>query len=93
MDNDFCRDCKPEDKKYLEEFQDAITADKKKKNQYYGFRPVDMFELNVGLFQALIFPEKYRHIRLPAPFYIPTYTFQQKTSFSVSLNANGKNFI
>lgn len=38
----------------------------------------------------MVMPEKYKFVRFPAPFYIPTYTYQQRTSYSVNLNANGK---
>jgi len=52
-------------------------------------RPIDIFNLKVDLYKAMIFPEKFKHIRFPAPFFLPTYTYQQKSSFVINLNANG----
>lgn len=37
----------------------------------------------------MLFPEKFKQVRFPAPFMIPTYTYQQKTSFSITTNAAG----
>jgi hypothetical protein len=77
----------------LDVFREKVKNDKAKLSQQNTFRPVDYYDLNISLFQAMISPELYRNIRFMAPFSIPTYTFQQKSSFSVNLNANGAAWI
>lgn len=52
-------------------------------------RSIDIIKLKTDLYKAMIFPELFKHVRFPAPFYLPTYTYQQKSSFVVNLNANG----
>lgn len=53
------------------------------------FRPVDIYQLSIDLYKGIAFPELYKNIRFPAPFSTPTFSFQQKTSFTADLNDKG----
>lgn len=57
------------------------------------YRPIEMYELHRTLFEALLFPEMAKGIKLPAPFQIPTYCFQQKNSFILQTNSSGCAFV
>jgi hypothetical protein len=60
-----------------------------KMDPFSSFRPIDLYNFNVSLFKGIAFPEIYSDVRFPAPFTSPTFSFQQKSSFSVDLNSNG----
>lgn len=62
-----------------------------KKAQF--FKPVDRQEISQSLYQALAFPELAKGVKLPTEFQIPSYCFQQKTSFTVATNASGNALI
>ena len=84
--NDFANEFEKEQTKenWAKDVQDLKAA-----GMPTSFRPVDYYKLNVNLFKGIAFPEIYKGVRFPAPFSNPTFSFQQKSSFSVDLNALG----
>ena len=54
---------------------------------------IDRFELSRSLYEAILFPEKIKGFKFPAPFQSLTYSFQQKNSFYVKTNEMGNCFI
>lgn len=96
-DNNMC-DC-PENRKcrcdyrdgsndYVDNFRNDIKNDKETVKGRNSYNAYEIFDAKINLFRAMINPELSQHIRFYAPFMVPTYTFNQKTSFSINLNAN-----
>ena len=71
----------------LAQFSRNVADIQKAKMPFY--RPIEIYDLHRTLFEAMIFPEQAKGIKFPAPFQIPTYTFQQKNSFTIQTNALG----
>ena len=81
-------DCKCGAFGVVEAFKKTVRGDIeaiKSRNQY---NPYEVYDTQINLFRAMINPELHKHVRFYAPFIVPTYVFQQKTSFSINLNAN-----
>lgn len=77
--------------KVVERFSKTMNEYQKKKLSYY--RPIEHKEIDRTLFEALLYPELSKGIKLPAPFQIPTYVFQQKNSFTITTNSSGNCFV
>jgi hypothetical protein len=58
-----------------------------------GSRPIDVFSYKKSLMEALLFPEIAKGIKLPSQFQIPTFSFQQRNSFTISSNSAGNCFV
>lgn len=73
MEQKVCNYCKfNNDNEQIDDFEKKIALDAQRDAQKTGFRPMEIYDLNFSLFQALISPDKFKHIRMPAPFYIPS---------------------
>jgi hypothetical protein len=84
--NDFANEF---EKEQTRENWNKDTQELKAAGMPTSFRPIDYYKLNVNLFKGIAFPEIYKGVRFPAPFSSPTFSFQQKSSFAVDLNALG----
>jgi hypothetical protein len=79
-----CNTCKIQQDQNIEEIEEFIDEERKlQRVNASQSRVYDIFKINVKLYQALLFPERFKHVRLPSTFFTPTYTFQQKSSFWV----------
>ena len=102
MEN-ICNDCRQNDSD--EDIQNVPTFIKKYnkliKQPSSGSRPIDFVDgFKKNLYEAILFPETAKGFKFPARIYIfifilafqiPTYTFQQKTSFLVKCDASTGN--
>lgn len=59
------------------------------KNISPSYRPIEIYEHKRALYEAMIFPELAKGIKFPSNFMIPTYSFQMKTSFTLTTNSSG----
>jgi len=75
----------------LREFKDRVEELRGKELNTY--RPIDFYDYKRSLFEALVFPEIAKGVKLPSQFQIPTYVFQQKNSFTVTTNTNGNAYV
>lgn len=57
------------------------------------FKDINKIELSRTLYEAILYPEKAKGFKFPAPFQTLTYSFQQKNSFYVKTNELGNAFI
>jgi hypothetical protein len=87
--NEFVKDVQR--KESVVGFRDKIASIQQNKMKTY--RPIEIDNIQRTLFEAMIFPEYAKGVKFPAPFQIPTYTFQQKNSFTISTNAAGNAFV
>jgi len=79
------------DKSALDVFKKNVTQDINIVKGRNAYRAYEVYEAKINLFRAMVNPELSKHVRFYAPFMVPTYVFQQKTSFSINLNANVTN--
>lgn len=54
-----------------------------------SFKQIDKFDLSRSLYEAILYPEKSKGFKFPAPFQTLSYSFQQKNSFYVKTNELG----
>jgi hypothetical protein len=73
---------------YVENYISDVKKDKESIKSRNAYNAYEIFDAKISLFRAMINPELSQHVRFYAPFLVPTYTFNQKTSFSINLNAN-----
>lgn len=71
----------------LQKFAKRVHQLQKVKSPSY--RPIEIYEHRRALYEAMIFPELAKGIKFPSNFMIPTYSFQMKTSFTLTTNAFG----
>ena len=102
-------DCKTcgEDNEYYQEYQqndnlpmttnlDTFKSNYKKYKKDYNngsFKTTDIYKMTKTLIEAILFPEKFKGFKFPAPFMLPSYCYQQKSSFVLRSNANGCAFV
>lgn len=81
--------CECNEKSAVEKFKQNVKNDIDTIKNRNSYNPYEIYNPKIDLFRAMLNPEISKHVRFYAPFAVPTYVFQQKTSFSISLNANG----
>ena len=81
--------------KKIANLQDQIDELNRLKNEGEDnhFRPIEKYRLSKTLIEAVLYPEKAKGFKFPAPFQTLSYSFQQKNSFYVKTNAFGNCFI
>lgn len=98
MEN-FCNDCnheiyKESDEDEVNNPQQLINVfNKRLKHKKTFERPIDINTYRKNLYDALLFPEFAKGFKFPATFQIPTYCFQQKSSFSIPNNSTTGNLL
>jgi hypothetical protein len=76
------------DSEALIKYKQAIKSDKESIKNRNAYNAYEVYDANINLYRAMINPELNKQVRFYAPFTMPTYVFQQKTSFSINLNVN-----